>query len=585
MKISKVKVKNYRNIKDIDVDLNRLAIFIGDNNSGKSNLLKAITLPFLNSEVGSVAKKLGWHDINHEAKLNYFEFIENNLGAIKDNTIQLETFTEVIPSVSVQIHLNPEAGEEFYVNKWILSIDEDKEIEYAIEYIFQIEKTKELLEHVKAVLEYESSIESIKMNLLPMELYTYSIIVPTTKASVGFNELNQFKYNALAAERDDFSNKHNQLGSKALVNLLNNKLTEKQKVKVEVSYERFFEDLKGISNLDGIFNWQDSSDIENAKTFFEEITLLPNMPSMHSLLNNVRLGYGEEYLHTQGLGYRNLVYLLVMMNSLENNEDDILNLLTIEEPEAHLCVSNEKLLSSFINSTINKVKNTQLFISTHSPEFLNKLELKNVVVVTEGNAFSLMSCMKDSDLDYLAKKPNVDFLKFLFSRKCVLVEGPTEEMLIKSYLANQKNLLNDVYVISLHKGFTKMINLWLKVNEGSSNRLGIIRDFDDQPQAQETHEQYNQYTNIWIKTTESYTLETEFVKEEGNFEMLKSYFESNLSWEGIETPELLSDKWRKAKTDVMLRFCQDIGSEELKEIKLPQHIAGVLNFLANGEKA
>src|SRR5690606_31139307 len=116
-------------------------------------------------------------------------------------------------------------------------------------------------------------------------------------------------------------------------------------------------------------------------------------------------------------------------------------------------------------------------------EFLNKLELKNVVVVTEGNAFSLMSCMEDADLDYLAKKPNVDFLKFLFSRKCVLVEGPTEEMLIKSYLANQKNSLNDIYVISLHKGFTRMINLWLKVNEGSSNRLGIIRDFDDQPQA------------------------------------------------------------------------------------------------------
>lgn len=585
MKISKVKVKNYRNIKDIDVDLNRLVIFIGDNNSGKSNLLKAITLPFLNSEVGSVAKKLGWHDINHEAKQSYFEFIENNLEAIKDTTIQLEKFTEVIPSVSVQIHLKPEAGEEFYVNKWILSIDEDEDIEYAIQYIFQIEKTKELLEHVQTVLEYEGSIENIKMNLLPMEFFTYSIIVPTTKASVGFNELNQFKYNALAAERDDFSNKHNQLGSKALVNMLNSKLTEEQKVKVEVSYERFFEDLKGISNLDGIFNWQDSSDIENAKTFFEEITLLPNMPSMHSLLNNVRLGYGEEYLHTQGLGYRNLVYLLVMMNSLENNDDDILNLLTIEEPEAHLCVSNEKLLSSFINSTINEVKNTQLFISTHSPEFLNKLELKNVVVVTEGNAFSLVSCMEDADLDYLAKKPNVDFLKFLFSRKCVLVEGPTEEMLIKSYLANQKNLLNDVYVISLHKGFTKMINLWLKVNEGSSNRLGIIRDFDDQPQAQVNHEQYNQYTNIWIKTTESYTLETEFVKEEGNFEMLKSYFESNLNWEGIETAELLSDKWRKAKTDVMLRFCQDIGSEELKEIKLPQHIAGVLNFLATGEKA
>ncbi|MGE6489757.1 ATP-dependent nuclease [Paenisporosarcina sp. NPDC076898] len=585
MKISKVKVKNYRNIEDIDIDLNRLVIFIGDNNSGKSNLLKAITFPFLNSEVGGVTKNLGWNDINHKAKQSYFEFIERNLESIKNNTIPLESFVDAIPIVSVQVHLLPEVGEEFYVKKWILSIDEEDKTEYAIQYIFHIEKTKELLEHVRAVLEYEDSIENIKMNLLPIELYTYSIIVPSTKVSAGFSDLNQFKYNSLAAERDDFSNKHNQLGSKALVSLLNSKLTEEQKVKVEISYERFFDELKGISNLDGIFNWQNRSEIENAKAFFEEITLLPNMPSMNSLLNNVRLGYGEEYLHTQGLGYRNLVYLLVMMNSLENNEDDVLNLLTIEEPEAHLCVSNERLLSSFINSTISNAKNTQLFISTHSPEFLNKLELKNVVVVTEGNAFSLMSCMKVADLDYLAKKPNLDFLKYLFSRKCVLVEGPTEEMLIKSYLANQKNSLNDIYVISLHKGFTKMIDLWLKVNEDSSNMLGIIRDFDNQPKAQENHEQYNQHTNICIKTTDSYTLETEFVRENGNFKILKKYFEINHSWEGIETPDLLSDKWRAAKTDVMLRFCQDIGSEDLKEIKLPQHIAGVLHFLETGEKA
>ena len=41
------------------------------------------------------------------------------------------------------------------------------------------------------------------------------------------------------------------------------------------------------------------------------------MPSMNSLLNNVRLGFGDDYLNTQGLGYRNLIYLLVMMNSLE----------------------------------------------------------------------------------------------------------------------------------------------------------------------------------------------------------------------------------------------------------------------------
>lgn len=80
------------------------------------------------------------------------------------------------------------------------------------------------------------------------------------------------------------------------------------------------------------------------------------MPSISSLLNNVKLGIGDEYLHTQGLGYRNLVYLLVMTNSLEINNDIALNILTLEEPEAHLCINNERLLASFINNILSKSK-------------------------------------------------------------------------------------------------------------------------------------------------------------------------------------------------------------------------------------
>ncbi len=37
MKISNVVIKNYRNIKDINISLNDNVVLIGDNNSGKSN--------------------------------------------------------------------------------------------------------------------------------------------------------------------------------------------------------------------------------------------------------------------------------------------------------------------------------------------------------------------------------------------------------------------------------------------------------------------------------------------------------------------------------------------------------------------
>ena len=587
MLISRACIKGYRNLKEVNLKLNRLVIFIGENNSGKSNILKAMTLPFLNNEIGNINKNLGWDDINNELKKNYFEFIKLNIEKIINNQIEVDDFQKVVPSVFVKVTFTPKGSDEFYVRKWNNSL-EDSEGLYQIEYRYIIENTKQLLDHVKSILvgKSQDDIEKMKLNLLPIEMYKYSIVIPKTNEQVAFTDLSNFKYDSLAAERDDFSHKNTQLGSQALVSLLHNKLGNEQKIKVEASYGKFFEDLKEISNLDGIFNWQENSDIENAKEFFEQISLLPNMPSISSLLNNVKLGIGDEYLHSQGLGYRNLIYLLVMMNSLEVNKEAALNILTIEEPEAHLCISNEKLLASFINSNINSSDQIQVFISTHSSEFLNKLELKNVTVVKEGRAFSLSSVVDEPELDYLAKKPNLDFLKFLFSRKCILVEGPSEEMLIKSYLAYQKNSLNDIEVISLHKGFKNMLDIWLKVNENTSNRIGIIRDFDNQPKAQQNHEEYNKNENILVTTTTEYTLEPEFVNTGSNYESLKKYFFEEHDWKECEinTSEVLSDKWREAKTDIMLKFCQDFGTGHLENIELPKHIDEVLKFLKSGVK-
>lgn len=311
MRISHVHIQNYRNLEDINVELNRLVIFIGENNSGKSNLLKAITLPFSNDEIGNVSKNLDWQDINNSAKTRYFKYIQENLEEIKNRGGNLESFTEVIPMVKVKVTFKPDGPDEYYVHQWTDSI-EGETPSYSISYQYRIESPSDLLTHIEKVLKETDTIETIKMNLLPIELYKYFITVSSTGEQVAYSDLANFKYNALAAERDEFSNKNTQLGSKALVNLLHNKLSEEQKVRVEQSYENFFTNLKEISNLEGVFNWQEQSELENAKEFFNEITLLPNMPSMSSLLNNVRLGFGEEYLNTQGLGYRNLVYLLVM---------------------------------------------------------------------------------------------------------------------------------------------------------------------------------------------------------------------------------------------------------------------------------
>ena len=68
VKITHIKIRNYRNLRNIDIGSAETVTIIGENNSGKSNFLKAITLPFLTDDNTHISKKLSWTDINNESK-------------------------------------------------------------------------------------------------------------------------------------------------------------------------------------------------------------------------------------------------------------------------------------------------------------------------------------------------------------------------------------------------------------------------------------------------------------------------------------------------------------------------------------
>ena len=133
------------------------------------------------------------------------------------------------------------------------------------------------------------------------------------------------------------------------------------------------------------------------------------MPDMSSIFSSVRLGYDGENLSMQGLGQRNLILLMVLINSLiEKDSGAVFNILTVEEPEAHLCINNIRLVASFIKAITSKNSNLQLFYSTHNTELIDKLKLKNVILMSGGNAYSLKTEINDKEIDYLSKNPNLD---------------------------------------------------------------------------------------------------------------------------------------------------------------------------------
>ena len=413
------------------------------------------------------------------------------------------------------------------------------------------------------------------MSLLPMELFDYSITVPGKDSKIAYDTISKYRFVDLPAERDNFASNADRLGSRALSDLLQKNLTSDSQVKIEKAYSDFFEIVKTEGKLDAVLNWQEYSDIPNAQAFFRQISILPNMPQISSILSSIRLGYEDENMFLQGLGHRNLILMTVLLNSFISKERDIsFRLMTVEEPEAHLSISNVLLMSSLFDFFNKKNKYTQIVFSTHNLEFINKIGLNKVIVLHNGETISLKAELTNEERDYLSANPNLDIFNLLYSKKVILIEGLTEELLIKSYLQTRSEL-RSIKVLSFHKGYTKVIDIWKKINNGSGNKLGVIRDFDNEPNAQKEHEK-RQDENVMVRTTRGYTLETDITN--ANYELLKNTYGSEYGWSNMSADEIQKD-WREKKSDIMLRICHDLLGGNLESFSMPVHIQEIIDFM------
>lgn len=577
MRIARVQVKNYRNLKSVDVKLGTLVTLVGENNSGKSNLLRAMTLPFAADE-GSASKRLTWFDINNEAKGLYYTFIQDHIKEIVDGTMDIESFGAVIPSVTVTVDLQHDPFDAYDVKNLLVSDGDD--FIPRIQFKWLVANPQSLLDIVKSLVKDTEGVQSIKMSLLPMSEYKYEIVSPDTSGNrhLPYDVLTRFRCFSLPAERDNFASSSYKLGSKPLVHLLQQKVEPAGQKRIEQGYGEFLETIRDAAKLDEVINWQNYSDDPRAKDFFDSVSVLPNIPLMSSIFSSIRLGYNDESLSMQGLGHRNLILMAVLLNAyLETSDDISLRIVTVEEPEAHLCVNNALLMASFFKAFGEKDSRTQLVYTTHDSEFVNKVGLDKVVILHNGAAVSLGEALQPDDLDYLANNPNTDIFKLLFSHRLILVEGITEELLIKSYL-QAKHELNDIKVLSFHKGYRNIIKIWKRVNSGNDNKLAVIRDYDNQPVAERNHEALED-DQVCVRTTTGYTLETDIVATGRNHRLLVDRYGAEYGWDNMDENELQKDWRTHRKTDVMLRLSHDLANGELDDFTMPKHIHEALDFL------
>ncbi len=570
MYIKNVFIKNYRNFKEINVPLYPYTTIIGDNDVGKTNFFDAIKLLLNNNSIQFYSKRLALTDINSSAVSEFRTQILGDLARLKENidneTILSSVYT-YIPNVTIKLTF-ADAKDEYQKKllcDW-LNQDENGDIVYEIEYIFKPKNDFEFIKTMVLMLEVDEKAT------IPIDMYEYSIYSTNNNKSINPQKYCNFNVSIINAERDNFSENTNKMSYRLISSLLEKNLETEEKSKISKAYNNFFDEIKELSSYKEVFKKLEDDKFENLSEIIKRIELIPNFPNLNTIFSNINIGYGDEFLFQKGLGKRNLILLLLLFSNY-NAEGRKFNLMCIEEPEAHLSNNNLNIVLSFIEKSISQNDGfSQTIITSHNSKTINKLKFNNVVVLKENQAITFE---KDDYLsNYLAKRPNFDVLKILFSNKVILVEGVTEEMLINTWIQLNENIINEIEVISIgQKGFRTFLNIWKKLNDNSDKKIGVVRDFDNNTKTKGEHDAYNNDTTIFVRTTDGYTLEDDLVDAGDNKNILSKFFNTTNPVKHM----------KEAKAESMFKLCESMllpnDDENKITITMPKHIEEILDGL------
>jgi putative ATP-dependent endonuclease of the OLD family len=146
------------------------------------------------------------------------------------------------------------------------------------------------------------------------------------------------------------------------------------------------------------------------------------------------------------------------------------NILLLEEPENHLSHSKLNKLINFIKDNHEK---KQIIVSTHSSFVANKLGLESLILLNEDKATKKRNKIKITDLDkttknYFEKLAGYDTLRLILCRKAILVEGPSDELVVqKAYINKYKKLPieDEVDIISVSTSFLRFLEIAEKIKK------------------------------------------------------------------------------------------------------------------------
>ncbi len=222
------------------------------------------------------------------------------------------------------------------------------------------------------------------------------------------------------------------------------------------------------NSIKGFFNENSETDINTTKAEIKKI-----LESLELTLTDVM---------NPGLGSLNRLFMASELIHLNKDNWTGLKLGLIEEIEAHLHPQVQLKVIDYIQ----QFEDTQLIVTTHSPNLASKVPLDKILVCRNKGVYSLASeytCLEKRDYVYLEKFLDVTKSNLFFAKGLILVEGWSEEILLP-VIADKigLNLIkNEISVINVgNLGFSHYYKIFArKNNESMDIPISILVDCDE----------------------------------------------------------------------------------------------------------
>jgi len=436
--LRKVVIRNYRLFRDFTLEFTPgMNILVGDNDTGKSTVIEAVNL-VLTGRVQNrlLAQDLSPYLFNLDITHEYIQTLRDGQGPEPPDMI-VDLYLEQSAATAHLKGRNNSTDEDTHGLRFRAAYNPD----FALEYAAFIA-------------------EPDNIRVIPAEYYRCEWL--------GFdgNAVTARSVPVTASVIDAAAIRLQSGADYYLQGIIGNNLTPAERVELTRTYRSLREEFAGNPSITEINNKlkatpgdvserELSLGIDISQRASWESSLVPHLDDLPFTF----VGKGEQ---------SSLKILLAL-----NRRVDDAHVILVEEPENHLSFTRMNVL---IAKILKKCENRQVLVTTHSSYVLNKLGLKQLVLLTETGGLRL-SGLTPGTQDYFRKLAGYDTLRLILAQRAILVEGPSDELIVQRAYRDVHGVLpihDGVDVISVGLSFRRFLELAVPLRR----RTAVVTDND-----------------------------------------------------------------------------------------------------------